>query len=170
MHAMIFITALVSISPNVSAAYHCNQTLQEHTQSITKVALSPNGRTLVSGSPDGIVKIWELDNGQWVCVQTLDDTVNGHTNTVNSITFSPDGTLVSGSSDNTIKIWLHFTPTTKAKGAQTHIRPGIEGVEVVAAPAETTHEEDILSGSKLGKRETNLRPNTEMPSCKKNTQ
>ena len=48
----------------------------------------------------------------------LKKTLNGHSNSVNSVTYSPDGkTLASGSRDNTIKLWdvseftLTLTPT-----------------------------------------------------------
>ncbi|MCU0516728.1 MAG: hypothetical protein MUC60_07630 [Oscillatoria sp. Prado101] len=58
------------------------------------------GKTLVSGSNDKTIKIWNLDTG------TLQNTLTGHTDTVYSVAISPDGkTLVSGSNDHTIKIW-----------------------------------------------------------------
>ncbi|MEO0968738.1 MAG: hypothetical protein AAFX80_10460, partial [Cyanobacteria bacterium J06639_18] len=32
-------------------------------------------------------------------------TLEGHTNRVNSVAFSPDNNIASGSSDNTVKLW-----------------------------------------------------------------
>lgn len=79
---------------------------------ILSVAISLNGKTLVSGSHDGTIKIWNLGTLK------LKSTLTGHSNSVNSVAFSPDGnTLVSGSHDGTIKIWnlrtgeLNFTLT-----------------------------------------------------------
>ncbi len=67
---------------------------------VSSVAFSPDGRTLVSGSSDTTIKIWNLATGQEI------RTLNGHSSWVNSVAFSPDGkTLASGSSDDTIKIW-----------------------------------------------------------------
>ena len=75
-------------------------TLTGHTQQVNSVAISSNGQTLVSGSGDNTIKIWNLTTGK------LKTTLTGHTQPVDSVAISPDGqTLVSGSYDHTIKIW-----------------------------------------------------------------
>ena len=75
-------------------------TLTGHSDSVWSVALSSNGQTLVSGSEDKTIKVWNLSTGQ------LLRTLSGHSDTVRSVALSPDGqTLASGSGDNTIKIW-----------------------------------------------------------------
>jgi len=75
----------------------------------TTVALSANGKLLASGSGDGTVEIWKLDSG------TLLFTLTGHKSGIESLAFSPDGTvLASGSggyggadtmNDYTIRLW-----------------------------------------------------------------
>jgi WD40 repeat protein len=53
-----------------------------------------------SGHEDGTVKIWEVSLGKELL------SCKGHTNTINSVAFSPDGKrLVSGSADNTVRVW-----------------------------------------------------------------
>ena len=53
----------------------------------------------VSGSDDNTVKLWNLRD-------RILTTFSGHTDIVNSVTFSPDGeTLASGSDDRTFKVW-----------------------------------------------------------------
>ena len=71
-----------------------------HSDRITSIAISPDGKTIVSGSLDRTLKIWDMQSGE--CLNTLE----GHSNRIASIAISPNGkTIVSGSEDSTIKIW-----------------------------------------------------------------
>jgi WD40 repeat protein len=64
------------------------------------VALSSDNTTLVIGSMDGTVQLWDLQSGQ------VRQTLHGHTNLVTSVDVSPDGQLVvSGCSDGMVRIW-----------------------------------------------------------------
>ncbi|MBD2771613.1 serine/threonine-protein kinase [Iningainema tapete] len=75
-------------------------TLEGHHDSVSSVAINPNGKVIASGSFDKNIKLWNLATGKEIC------TLEGHSNIVFSLAFSPDGfTLVSGSFDRTIKIW-----------------------------------------------------------------
>ncbi|KAF9066514.1 WD40-repeat-containing domain protein [Rhodocollybia butyracea] len=56
---------------------------------------------IVSGSDDNSVRIWNADTQK-----AEGNPLQGHTNGVNSVAFSPDGKkIVSGSSDNSVRIW-----------------------------------------------------------------
>jgi len=67
---------------------------------IYSVAFSPDGRTVLSGSEDHTVKLWDVASGREV------RTFTGHSESVSSVAFSPDGhTALSGSRDETIKLW-----------------------------------------------------------------
>ncbi len=67
---------------------------------ITTVRFSPDGQTVVSGSLDKTIRLWNPKTGEHL------KTLTGHTYAVNSVAFSPDGkTLASGSSDGTILLW-----------------------------------------------------------------
>jgi WD40 repeat protein len=58
------------------------------------------GWTLASGSADSTIKLWLVSTGLEL------RTFTGHSDTVWSVAFSPDGQLLaSGSSDSTIKLW-----------------------------------------------------------------
>jgi len=55
---------------------------------------------LASGSTDRTVKLWRASDGS--LIRALD----GHTEDVNAVAFSPDGSMVaSGSFDKTVKLW-----------------------------------------------------------------
>jgi WD40 repeat protein len=71
-----------------------------HTSSASSIAISPDGKYIVSGSGDNTIKIWDFKTAK--CLNTLEE----HTRNIHSIAISPDGKyIVSGSFDNTIKIW-----------------------------------------------------------------
>lgn len=79
-------------------------TLTGHSGPVWSVALSPDGQTIVSGSGDKTIKVWNLYTGQLI------RTLSGHSSTVRSVTFSPNGqTIVSGSADKNIKVWNLYT-------------------------------------------------------------
>jgi small GTP-binding protein len=78
----------------------CVATLRGHTESIYGVSISADGRTAVSGSVDGTVRVWRLDT--FKCVATLKE----HTSNVRAVAVSADGkSAVSGSWDKTMKVW-----------------------------------------------------------------
>jgi WD40 repeat protein len=90
------------------------QTLDGGDQGIVlSVAFSPSGTSLVSGSVSGTVILWDLTTQQNVILSAAGNTINttvqgrdGHTDAVNSVTFSPDGEyILSGSSDESMILW-----------------------------------------------------------------
>jgi WD40 repeat protein len=72
--------------------------LPGHLGWVRSLALSANGKTIVSGSFDRTVKIWE--GGPKV------DVLRGHKDWVCAVAFSPDDRLLaSGSRDGSVRIW-----------------------------------------------------------------
>lgn len=74
--------------------------LRGHTDTINRMAWSPDGQYLASPSDDNTIRIWNVEPE--VCIAVLE----GHEGSVYSVDWSPDGQKVaSASSDNTVKIW-----------------------------------------------------------------
>ena len=68
--------------------------------SLTSLAYSPDGRRIVSGGFDGMVKAWDATSGNEIMM------LAGHQGRVMSVALSPDGNrIASGSFDKTIKVW-----------------------------------------------------------------
>jgi transducin (beta)-like 1 len=87
----------------------CVHDFNEHEKEIYTIKWSPTGPgtenpnlplILATASYDATIKLWDVDSGK--CLHTLE----GHTDPVYSVAFSPDGKyLASGSFDKNLHIW-----------------------------------------------------------------
>jgi len=74
--------------------------LSGHTDWVRSITFSSDGTSLVSGSDDCTVKLWDMQTGGVV------KTFSGHTAYVQSVSISADNTVIaSGSSDKTVRLW-----------------------------------------------------------------
>src|ERR1035441_10297664 len=74
--------------------------LAGHTEYVTSMAVTPDGRSVISGSHDTTVRVWGLESGR------LLRTLEGYTGRVSSVAVTPDGrSVISGSSDRTVRVW-----------------------------------------------------------------
>ena len=96
-----------------------------HSNSVHSVAFSPDGKTIVSGSADKTLKVWDAGapnpapdpspspnlSAPPLVAASLElkaEKQSAHSDWVTSVAFSPDGkTIVSGSHDRTLKV-SHF--------------------------------------------------------------
>jgi WD40 repeat protein len=71
-----------------------------HSGPVTSVAISPDGKYIVSGNYDNTIKLWDIESGKEI------RNFEGHSSIVASVAISPDGKyIVSGSHDKTVKLW-----------------------------------------------------------------
>lgn len=77
--------------------------------SSNRITFSPNGEIVASAfASSGIIRLWEASG-------SLLETLDGHTDEVRSICFSPDGTkLASGSTDGTTRLWNVNIPINRS--------------------------------------------------------
>ena len=103
---------------------------------VNSVALSPDGQSIVSGSEDGKIRMWNTMTGE-----TVAGPFTGHTDWVMSVAFSRDGLhIVSGSDDQTIHVWNAMTGEKIAGPFAGHT----DWVRSVAFSPDSQH---IVSGS-----------------------
>jgi WD40 repeat protein/serine/threonine protein kinase len=81
------------------------RTLKGHLRYIWRLAFSPDGRYLASGSWDSTIKVWDLKAPESAEPVTL----RGHTGIIYALTFSPDGRRLASASGSAhrgeIKVW-----------------------------------------------------------------
>ena len=74
--------------------------LSGHDKPVCSLAFSPDGKQLVTGGEDNVLRIWQLDSDQRV------DVLRGHTSYVRDCVYSPDGQwILSAGRDQQIKLW-----------------------------------------------------------------
>lgn len=96
------------LPPDPDQSWRCVQMLYGHGNSITAIAVSPDGQLLASGSSDRSVKIWDLMTGE--LLHTFEGRGfwmgDGHRDRISGLTFSPDNySIFSSSDDGTVKEW-----------------------------------------------------------------
>lgn len=80
------------------------KTLEGHSDAVSSVAYSPDGKYIISGSYDKTFKIWEASTGK--CLKTL----SGYSDKITSISYSFDGKyIVNATTGNKINIWEEST-------------------------------------------------------------
>lgn len=71
-----------------------------HTETVTALALSPDGKTFVTGSRDKSIRVWDLNTTKVIRM------LQGHNDEITSLAFSKDGMqLASASKDQNIRVW-----------------------------------------------------------------
>ena len=60
---------------------------------------SPDRKILASGGSDNQVILWNIYNGEKINI------LKGHSCSVNSLSFSPDGKILATAGDNFVRLW-----------------------------------------------------------------
>ena len=84
-------------------------TFSGHWRTVLSLAVSPDGTLLASGSRDGAMKLWDIENNAYIT--TFDrggffDLLTDEDHDIHTLDFSPDGTLLAlGTKDCSVDIW-----------------------------------------------------------------
>jgi WD40 repeat protein len=74
--------------------------LRGHRDAITCAAMTPYNETIVSGSRDGTIRVWDAKSGREIQV------LEGHRDWITALSISADGdTLLTSAEDDTLKLW-----------------------------------------------------------------
>lgn len=85
---------------NRAKSWRCVRTFTGHSSWVTSLAISPNTPTLVSGSLDDSIRIWNLQTGAVLSV------LSGHPRGVNGVTISSAGqVMASCGDDDLVRVW-----------------------------------------------------------------
>jgi WD40 repeat protein len=77
------------------------RSIKGYSDSVTSVALSPDGKVLAFGNIDGTILLWDITAQNLIGQRLI-----GHSNLVKTIAFSADGTiLASGGFEGDIMLW-----------------------------------------------------------------
>jgi WD40 repeat protein len=105
-------------------------TLKGHEHWVFAVAISPDGKTLATGSGtfdndrgwlDGEIRLWDVASRRELA------TLRGHRRLVVCLAFSPDGrTLASGAEDDLVKLW-DVTSRQETASFRGHADPAVPG-------------------------------------------
>ncbi len=75
-------------------------TYRGHSDGVTAVAWSPDGKRVVSGSHDNTAQVWDATTDNHVL------TYRGHLASVLALDWSPDGKhIATGDYDQTVQVW-----------------------------------------------------------------
>lgn len=84
----------------LSPGYEHKLTFEGHQRYVSAIRFSPRGDWLTSGSPDRLLKLWDVSTGQLV------KSLEGHGLGVNDVFWSSDSKyVISCSDDKTVKLW-----------------------------------------------------------------
>jgi len=80
------------------------RTIKGHDGIVTSLRFHPDGKTLLSGGVDGLIKVWDLATGD----ERL--TLRAHEAPITSLAISADGTSVVSAQQDWVKVWRAASP------------------------------------------------------------
>ena len=93
-----------------------HEIINGHARQVMGVAVSADGRAIVSGSLDNTIRIWDMESGT-----PIGEPLRGHERSVYCVAMDASGrTIVSGSNDKTVRLWDRETRTAIGEPLRGH--------------------------------------------------
>ena len=126
--------------------------LAEQPESVLSVAFNPQHNDILAvGRSDGTIRLWNTSTRE--VLHTLGGrtgTVEGHTDVIFTLAFSPDGNiLASGSADGTVRLW-HTTDIENQASIEALQEPFTGHTDIVLSLAFSATGNTLASGSRDG--------------------
>jgi WD40 repeat protein len=87
-------------------------TLSGHSDEVTSIAFSPDGKTIASGSLDKTIRLWNVNTDKATVATHLDEiysvAFSPDGNEIYSVAFSPDGKVLADASGNTERSYINL--------------------------------------------------------------
>ncbi|MBA3751481.1 WD40 repeat domain-containing protein [Candidatus Dependentiae bacterium] len=100
VHTIFHLSAHALLESALRYNFELTQILHGHSDGITSVAISSDGKIMLTGSKDHKIVIWNRKDASFLHELT------GHTNSISSVAFSPNATkILTGSLDHTARLW-----------------------------------------------------------------
>ena len=129
-----------------------NVSVLKHTYGILSVAFAPDSKILATGS-EGVIELWDVATG--ANIATIDEWVwnrSRRLGSINSVTFSPDGTILAGAGSN-VHLWDVSTRTyigrIKGQGTINSVAFSPDGTIAFGFPDGTVKLWDVSTGENI---------------------
>ena len=126
----LFVTRDHDVVLRSLAAGRTLRTFSGHLSVVTSLAVSPDGRMLLTSSEDGMVKLWSVETGRVIreLAKGRPGDYSNYQGVLNAVAFSPDGRLAAaGGNAGEVTVW-HVSTGRAARAFSAEPRASVQSI------------------------------------------